>query len=182
MHSLLPLSLITSEMTGGNFSVYFSSKTQCRRSKHLLRLLGPFPIQVGPHVAPTSSCCLQGQGSLCLSHGQGRAWFFGTTDGHCNEEAICIMFLCSEQSAGLATGHLLVDRIFQICKGKEFFWQMTVRGKISAVIQRTVLKTKSNKDSGVIETWKRKWIRMLGLLTPCWVPPRHGHWVSSLTT
>lgn len=151
-HSLLPLSLITSETTGGNFSVYFSSKTQCRRSKHLLRLLGPFPIQIGPHVAPTSSCCLQGQGSLCLSHGQGRAWFFGTTDGHCNEEAICIMFLCSEQSAGLATGHLLVDRIFQICKWKEFFWQMTVRGKISAVIQRTVLKTKSNKDSGVIET------------------------------
>ena len=46
---------------------------------------------------------------------------------------------------------MLVDQIFQICKWEEFFWQMTVRGKISAVIQRTVLKTKSDKDSGVIE-------------------------------
>lgn len=62
------------------------------------------------------------------------------------------MFLCPGPSAGLATSHLLVDQIFQICKWKEFVWQMTVRGRISAVIQRTALKTKSNKDSRVIET------------------------------
>ena len=66
----------------------------------------------------------------------------------------CDLFLCPGQSEGLVTGHLLVDQIFQIYKWKEFVicfdlkitWLMVIRGKISTIIQMTLLNTELNLE------------------------------------